>query len=91
MDDFLFLLEETEFHSVNNHGTSDFTWSKYSIYDIYISEQGDMFGAWTASELLWSTVFFYEKVPFLKCLNVLPFPTDGKMNVWTHLYSHRRS
>lgn len=52
------------------------------IYDIYICEQGIMFGARVASGFIWSTVlffFFYDKVTFLKCLNVLPSPADGKM------------
>lgn len=92
MNDPLFLLGETEFHSVNKHRKNLTNFLKQIQYIRHL-HQGTRQYVWSASCQRLHPVhclFFYDKVTFLKCLNVLPFPADGKMNIWTHQHSRSR-
>lgn len=70
MNDSLFLLEETEFHSVNKHRKESVYFLKQIQYIRHLHQWTRQYVRST-SDFIWSTVLFYDKVTCLKSLDVL--------------------
>ncbi len=90
MNDSLFLLGETDFHSVNKHRKESDYFLKQIQYIRHLHQWTRQYVRST-SDFIWSPVLFYDKVTFLKSLNVLERwifePVSGKRVTEQRLHS----